>query len=150
MQIYQKSVKIDCPVEKAFDFHCDTNNLTLITPPGIKVAILKIDLPLKLNSEIILRVNQFGVLKNKWHLRITEFVENEIITDTQIAGPFRHWVHRHMFSSSGNTTVMTDEIDYELAFGPLGSIVSKLVLPSLIGKQFDYRHSKTKQILEAS
>jgi ligand-binding SRPBCC domain-containing protein len=146
---FKKSIEIKCSVESAFDFHRDTNNLKLITPPGIDVKIESIELPLKLGSEIILNVKQFGLIRNKWHIRLTDFVENKLITDTQIKGPFAVWKHKHIFEDNGDATLMTDDLEFELPFGLLGDIAYKVFVARLIKKQFEYRQRVTKKILES-
>ena len=149
MKHFKKSIEIKCSVERAFDFHKDTNNLKLITPPGISVKILSIELPLKLGSEIVLNVTQFGLIRNKWHIKLTEFVENKLITDTQIKGPFAVWKHKHIFEDKGETTLMTDQIEFKLPFGILGDIAYSVFVARLIRNQFEYRQKVTKKILES-
>jgi ligand-binding SRPBCC domain-containing protein len=149
MKHFKKSIEIKCSVERAFDFHKDTNNLKLITPPGISVKILSIELPLKLGNEIVLNVTQFGLIRNKWHIKLTEFVENKLITDTQIKGPFAVWKHKHIFEDKGETTLMTDEIEFKLPFGILGDIAYSVFVARLIRNQFEYRQKVTKKILES-
>ena len=148
MNMFTKSIDINCSKEKAFEFHTDTNNLKLITPPGIQVEILSISLPLKLGSEIKLRITQFGFIKNTWHIKLTDFIKDKLITDTQQSGPFEKWIHRHKFEGSGNTCKMTDEVEYELPFGIFGKLADKVLVSKLIEKQFEYRHKATKQLLE--
>ncbi|MCB0727279.1 MAG: SRPBCC family protein, partial [Ignavibacteriae bacterium] len=115
----------------------------------IKVKILKMDLPLKEGSEILLDITQFGFLKNKWLIRLTEFKENSQITDTQISGPFKSWVHEHIFEEAAGKTRMTDKIRYELPFGILGKLADKILVNKMIGKQFEFRHKVTKSLLES-
>ncbi len=150
MTKFNKSIIINCPKEEAFEFHTDTNNLKLITPPGIKVEILSIKLPLELGSEIKLRVTQFGLLSNTWHIKLTDYIKDKLITDTQQSGPFHKWIHRHKFEGSEGTCTMTDEIEYELPFGVLGRIADKVFVSGLIKKQFEFRHKVTKQLLEGN
>lgn len=146
---FEKSILIDCNISKVFEFHTDTNNLLLITPPGIKVAILKIDTPVKKGSEINLRITQFGIFSNKWNLIIEEFEPDTLICDKQIKGPFKSWVHYHIFEDQNGHTLMTDRINYELPFGFIGILGNKILIRNLIEKQFDFRHSETKKILES-
>lgn len=151
MNSFEKSVLINCPVKKVFEFHSDTNNLTKITPDFIKVEIMKIDLPLKLNSLIKLSITQFGFLKTKWEIKLTEFVPDILITDTQFKGPFKVWMHSHSFDvkgENGEQTLMTDKINYELPFGALGEFADILFVRKMIEKQFEFRHKVTKEILE--
>ena len=69
MSHYERSLLIDCPVEKAFGFHSDTNNLKKITPAFINVKLIQIDLPLRLESEIILEDNAVDIGHNGRHDR---------------------------------------------------------------------------------
>ena len=148
MNEIKKSIIINCPVRKAFGFHSDTNNLKKITPDSIKVKILRMDLPLKEGSEIELEIKQFGFLKNNWLIRLTAFIENSLITDTQIRGPFKSWVHDHIFEENDGKTRMTDRIRYELPFGILGNLADKIVVNKMIEKQFEFRHEVTRKLLE--
>lgn len=150
MNYLEKSVLINCPVKKAFEFHSDTNNLIKITPDFIKVDILKIDLPLKKDSTIILSIRQFGILKTKWRIRISDFEPYNLITDTQEEGPFSKWIHSHCFEDMRGKTLMTDKIKYELPFGILGKAANSFLIKRIIEKQFIFRHKTTKELLEKS
>jgi len=148
MNYFEKSVLINCPLKKVFEFHTDTNNLKKITPDFIKVDIIKIDLPLKLGSEIILELTQIHIIKTIWKIQLTDFKPHTIITDTQIKGPFKVWVHSHCFKDQQDKTLMTDKVNYELPFGILGKTVNQILIKRLINKQFEFRHKTTKEILE--
>ena len=148
MNNFSRSIIINCPVKKLFEFHTDTRNLIKITPSNIKIKIMKIDLPLGLNSLIKLNVTQFGIIKTNWNIRLTEFVEFSLITDTQEKGPFKKWIHKHCFEDYGGNTKMTDIVNYELPFGFAGKSAGKLFVSKLINKQFEFRHEATKKILE--
>ncbi|MDQ3020824.1 MAG: SRPBCC family protein [Bacteroidota bacterium] len=148
MNYFEKSVLINCPLKKVFEFHTDTNNLKKITPDFIKVDIIKIDLPLKLGSEIILELIQIHIIKTIWKIQLTDFKPYTIITDTQIKGPFKVWVHSHCFKDQHDKTLMTDKVNYELPFGILGKTVNQILIKRLINKQFEFRHKTTKEILE--
>lgn len=149
MYHFEKSVIMNCPIERAFTFHTDTNNLKLISPSSVKTEIIKIELPLVLNSEVELEVTQFGIFKSNWKVKITQYKENEVIGDYMLKGPFKYWYHRHCFDRQAGKTVMTDRIDYKLPFGFLGDIAYALFAKKMIEKMFDYRHKKTKEILES-
>lgn len=148
MSYFERSVLINCPIEKVFGFHSDTNNLTKITPDFIKVSIIKIDLPLRLQSEISLEVTQFQFIRTRWNIRLTEFDPFKLITDTQVKGPFKKWEHKHCFEKENGNTLMTDKINYELPFGLIGRAADKLFITKMIEKQFEFRHKLTKSILE--
>ncbi|MBK8551493.1 MAG: SRPBCC family protein [Ignavibacteria bacterium] len=121
-----------------------------ITPSFIKAEILKIELPLKLHSDIELAITQFGLLKTVWKIKLTAFDPYTLITDTQVMGPFKKWVHDHCFEDINGKTLMTDRIDYELPFGVFGKIGQILFVKRMIEKQFEFRQKITKEILENS
>lgn len=150
MNRFKRSIIINCPVKKVFEFHSDTKNLLKITPSYIKVKIVNIDLPLGLNSLIKLSITQFGFIKTNWNIRLTEFIKFSRITDTQEKGPFKKWIHQHCFEESGVNTKMTDIIEYELPFGFAGKLADKLIVSDLIKRQFEFRHNATKKFLENS
>lgn len=148
MYHFEKSVIMDCPIEKAFTFHTDTNNLKLISPSSVKTEIIKIELPLVLNSEVELSVTQFGIFKSYWKVKISQYIENEVIGDYMVKGPFKYWYHRHCFDRQAGKTIMTDRVDYDLPFGFLGDIAHTLFAKKMIESMFEFRHKKTKEILE--
>lgn len=148
MNYLEKSVLINCPVNTVFEFHSDTNNLIKITPEFIKVDILKIDLPLKKDSRIVLSIRQYGIIRTVWKIRISDFEPFSLITDTQEDGPFRKWIHRHCFEETEGKTLMTDKIEYELPFGYLGKAANAVIVKRIIEKQFEFRHKATKDLLE--
>ena len=43
MKTIEKTTFINCTLEELFDFHLDSNNITKITPPNIKVELLNED-----------------------------------------------------------------------------------------------------------
>lgn len=147
MAYFSKSILINCSTEDAFSFHCDTRNLPLITPPDVSVKIIRLDLPLRQGSQILLEIKQFGFVRSRWKIEISEFKPYGLITDTQLEGPFRKWIHRHVFETVEDGTLMKDEIEFELPFGIAGKLAEGLAL-KMIGRQFGYRHAVTKRILE--
>jgi ligand-binding SRPBCC domain-containing protein len=60
--------------------------------------------------------------------RITELDRPHRFVDEQVAGPFAHWRHEHLFTGTHTGTHMVDVIDFRAPFGPLGALVDRLVL----------------------
>jgi ligand-binding SRPBCC domain-containing protein len=90
-----------------------------------------------------------GPLPIHWLAKI-EHVKATGFTDRQLHGPFRRWVHRHTFELiDGTTTMVIDEIEFNLQVHPLWGIVGLgmwLSLPLL----FAYRGWRTRQLLGAN
>ncbi|MCB0722066.1 MAG: SRPBCC family protein [Ignavibacteriae bacterium] len=149
MFIFEKSVIINCSIDKVFDFHSDVDNLVKLSEYGsMKVRIVSVNLPLNKGSEILLSVKQFGILKISWLLQIEKFERPYLFSDTQLKGPFKKWKHEHRFESIGDSTKNTDRIEYEMPFGFLGKIAHSLFVRKRIEKLFEFRHKLVKELLE--
>lgn len=144
---FEKSVLIKTEIGKLFQFHADTNNLALISPPGIKTEIeLMSHTPLRRNSTVVLLLSKFG-LKLRWKIRIAEYSFPGIIADSQEKGLFKYWLHYHIFENENGAVRMTDRIEFIPPFGILG-LAAVPVMKFQLDKMFAYRHSKTKEIFE--
>ena len=143
--LFEKSSWLLADIHKLFEFHADTNNLPLISPPGIKIDVLKIsDIPLKKDSEIIVHLKKF-FLSKEWHIKINYCEPPKLISDIQQKGIFEYWQHYHIFEEMDGGVQMTDRIEFIPPFGMLG----KLALPVIyyqLNSMFSYRHRKTQEL----
>lgn len=60
--------------------------------------------------------------------------------DRQIAGPFRAFLHEHVFSEHPEGTLMRDTVTFRSPFGPLGRLVDRLFLRSYMRRLIDERN----------
>ena len=72
-----------------------------------------------------------------------------LFVDVQLRGPYRRWEHRHTFRAVDGGTQITDEVEYELPFGPLGDLVHRLVVRNQLRHIFDYRAAVLATALQA-
>lgn len=144
---FKKSVCINCDIYKIFDFHLNTNNLPIVSPPFPFVENIEIsDIPLKLNSKVKLTLN-FFLFKSEWQLKVAELVSPNLIADLQLKGLFKYYIHRHKFSGVKEGVIMTDEIEFTPPFGFAGLIgLPFIYIQFLI--MFMIRHRKTKRYFE--
>jgi len=70
------------------------------------------------------------------------------LVDVAVQSPFKSWKHQHVFTQKGNVCELKDIIDYEIPYGFLGKIIAPFIERDIIN-MFDYRHKKTKSILES-
>jgi ligand-binding SRPBCC domain-containing protein len=93
----------------------------------------------------------FLPLRLTCEVRIVEFVWNEFFCDQQVRGPFDSWRHCHRTREEIRDgvigTLLTDELEYELPFGSLGSILNALVVRKQIEDLFAYRHKRLPELL---
>lgn len=149
MLIFEKSVIINCSLRELFEFHTDVDNLIHLSKfRGMRVKLLKANLPIAKGSELLLKITDFGIYRTKWHLRVTSFTQPDSFSDEMIKGPFKTWKHTHKFEETGTACKMTDIIEYEMPFGFLGDIFQKLFFKRMLNDLFDFRHKLTKKFLE--
>jgi len=138
---------VETSVEKLYEFHTDTNNLLLITPPWIATDIVSLELPLHEGSEIELDITRFG-LTQRWNMKIDTLQKPLLLRDKALKSPFSSFVHHHRFEAvTEKKSRMKDEITFALPLYPLSLIVMPFIKHD-ISKMFVYRHQQTKKILE--
>ena len=71
-------------------------------------------------------IGDFNGKRLEWDCETIEFIRNEKISAKQIEGPFKRWQITNELQLLGdNLTKVTMTVDYEMPFGPLGSILDK-------------------------
>lgn len=138
--------KIDCSVEKLFEFHSDTNNLPLITPPGTTVDIIKLDKELQEGNVAVLKIKK-GLLSFVWELIFEKVVYPNLIVDVATRSPFKVFRHEHHFIKVNDTqSILRDKVTFSLPLEPL-SILAVWFVKKDMQKMFTYRHQKTKETI---
>ena len=149
MTRYERTTRIDAPIDQVFHFHDDTQNLLKITPPNIKVQIESMGEP-GLGYEVILKVRQFGLFTMRWHVRITAYDPPKLMIDEQVSGPFSEWKQIREFREVDGGTELTDVVEYTPPLGVLGRLADGLVINRQIRDMFSFRQAKTKELIEAA
>lgn len=141
------STEINTDIQALYDFHIDTNNLSKITPPWIKVEIISLELPLHQGSELELDITRFG-MRQRWKMQIAELERPGLVCDKAIKSPFAAFIHHHRFKAIDDSqSLLCDELEFSLPFYPF-SLIALPFIKEDIRKMFAYRHLKTKTILE--
>ena len=151
------------PVEIVFAFFADPENLPALMPPAQQARIDNLQLvppsgttPAQLPSRAAGVGSHISLswrplpplpLRIRWLAEIIEFRTNDAFSDRQVRGPFRYWLHKHRVRAMDRVTVLTDEIDYELPFGLLGTLSHHFVHQQ-IEKAFAYRRTHIVAALE--
>ncbi len=141
------STEIGVNAMTLFDFHADTDNLPKITPPWITARLVSLKLPLYEGRELELDISRFG-LTQRWKIQIAELNPFELICDKALKSPFSSFSHHHRFKMIGeNRTLLCDELEFSLPFYPF-SLIAMPFIKRDIRMMFEYRHLKTKTLLE--
>lgn len=146
MRRFSHSFTVDAPIEKVWAFYTDISHLEVITPPAMKLRVVKCTTGTQLaeGTEVWLEGNL--VMKSRWHSRITR-MEPYVYVDEMLEGRFRVWKHTHSFEqvADGKTKVV-DEIDFELRYGLLGRMLGGYAEKQL-ARIFAHRKDATVQAL---
>lgn len=142
------TLRIDRPLREVFGFFADASNLSLITPPELGFTILtKPPIEMREGALIDYRIRVHG-LPMRWRTEITRWDPPFEFVDTQLAGPYAEWVHRHTFTDVRGGTLVEDEVRYRLPFGPLGALAHPLVRRDL-DRIFAFRANTIQDLLPA-
>jgi ligand-binding SRPBCC domain-containing protein len=142
-----RSQVVPQPLNDVFPFFADAGNLELITSEFLHFWILT-PLPICMEPGALIDYRlQLFFLPFRWRTRIEMFEPGRRFTDVQVSGPYRHWHHLHEFTAVPEGTLVHDVVDYELPLGPLGALTHALFVRRTLGKIFDYREERVREIL---
>lgn len=143
----QFSQELPLPRATVFSFYADAANLERITPAELKFAITSpLPVEMKKGAEIDYRLQLFGVPFN-WKTVISVWSPPDLFVDEQLHGPYQRWSHRHTFRDGADgSTIIDDEVTYQLPASPLGELAYPLVRAQL-ERIFSYRQERVRAIL---
>ena len=146
----ERSIVIDAPIDRVFAFHLDTRNAARIAPPGQRVVSVEGTFPLRLGSEVRLRVRQLpSPWAQTWLVRVVQLEEPTLIVDDLLRGPFPAWRHEHRFARlPDGRTRLTDHVEYRLPAGALGRIADAVLARRILLRSFRSRQERTRALLE--
>ena len=84
------------------------------------------------------RLRLFG-LPQLWRTHIAEWNPPHCFVDVQVRGPYREWIHEHVFEEVDGHTIIIDNVRYAV---PGGRIVQRFFVKRDLEKIFDYRHAR--------
>jgi ligand-binding SRPBCC domain-containing protein len=140
VHLLERSQRVEEPVERAFAFYADADNLEPLTPPWVHFRLLT-PRPVVFGAGTLLdyRLRLHGV-PLRWQTRIETWEPPGYFFDTQARGPYRLWRHEHFFEPAGEgATVIRDRLSYALPLGPLGAIAHRLFVRRDLERIFDFR-----------
>jgi ligand-binding SRPBCC domain-containing protein len=146
MSIFEYHFTVRAPLTAVAAFHHDTSALRRLTPPPVFVQLHRVE-PLAEGSVSEFTL-WFGPLPVRW-TAVHSRVGAHGFTDTQTAGPLKHWQHTHRFTALDSARTRVDErIDYAHYPGPRG-LLSRLLFSRLaLRLLFTYRALATRRALE--
>lgn len=79
----------------------------------------------------------------RWQSEITLWEPPERFVDVQRRGPYRSWVHEHLFEEREQSTVVRDRVRYSV---PGGALVNRFLVAPDLERVFAYRHRKLLEL----
>jgi len=144
----EKSIMIEAPVEKVFDFVTDFDNVVKTQPPEMEMTILSRDKgPTRVGFKAKYRAKAGGQV---WEAEeeTTELVKNKRHVHRQRSGALKKLEATDLFEPTEKGTKLTSILEYELPHSLLGKLVDKLKVRKDIEKSMDYTMKKTKELIE--
>jgi ligand-binding SRPBCC domain-containing protein len=148
-RILERSIEIDCPVERLFRFHCDTRNAPRVSP-GVEFESIDGEFPLRDGAVVTIVMRQSPIpFRMTWRFRVEAVVPNRAVVDVALESPFAEWRHEHRFAPLGpERSLLTDRITYVPPFGPLGAVGDRILVNRMLRRTFERRQILTKRLME--
>jgi ligand-binding SRPBCC domain-containing protein len=147
MHVLKQTQTLPIARGKLWDFISVPQNLNEITPPKMAFKIVG-ELPKSAYAGLLLEYKVKIPLLGwtSWLTEIKYVNEGYSFMDEQRVGPYKLWLHTHTLEEVTGGTKMTDEIHYQMPFGPIGSIAHFIFVRRTLKQIFDYRREKLDEI----
>lgn len=129
-------MQLHAPAHDVFDFFSRAENLEALTPSWLRFQICTpTPISMYVGARIDYRLRIHGV-PVVWQSEITTWEPGRRFVDEQRVGPYRRWIHEHLFVADGDDTVVRDRVDYDV-YG--GRIIERLLVRPDLRRIFGYR-----------
>jgi uncharacterized protein len=128
------------PLEALWTWHTQPGALERLMPPWDPVRVVGRTGGLGNGTQVTLSV-PFGPLRLRWTSEHRDVDPPNGFADTQIAGPFAHWDHRHAMRAEGPAaSSLEDRITFAGPAGPIGRAVARRSVAARLPALLRYRH----------
>lgn len=149
VRFLERKITIQQPRQRVFEFFSKAENLDKVTPGWLRFKILTPPpIEMKKGTVIDYKLKLYGVPVN-WRTEITEWQPSHRFVDVQLEGPYKLWVHEHIFEELDGGTLMIDRVKYTAPGAFLEPIVHKLFIERDVNRIFDYREKVFGTIFNA-
>ena len=139
---FTRSSSVAASAQALYDWHARRAAFFRLIPPWESVEVADIQGEFGDGQRVTLRASVVGPVKKDWVAELFEVVPGRQFRDRELSGPFAAWTHTHRFDPAAEGSTLTDSVEYELPFGPLGVLGAGLVRGKLEA-MFRYRHGVT-------
>jgi len=124
------TTEIEAPLALCFDLARDVDLHVQSQAPAEERAVGgRTSGLIELGETVTWEARHLGI-RQRFTSKVTAFEPPRYFQDTMVKGAFKSFVHDHFFerSSSGEATIMTDRLTFELPLGIIGRLFNVLVL----------------------
>lgn len=153
MTTVSKSLEIKAPVSTVFTYFARPEHVSdQMSDKGVGMTVIPMDIKEGMGVGTTFRIiSDFGGKRLEWDCETTEFEREERISAVQIDGPFKKWRIVNTFEALGdNLTRVTMSVEYEMPFGPLGSILDKAKFSKSAERGMETALYKVRGLLEGN
>ncbi len=153
LTIVSKSIDIKAPINTVFTYFARPEHVSdQMSEKGVGMTVIPMDIKEGMGVGTTFRiVGDFNGKRLEWDCEATEFDREEKIAAKMIEGPFKRWEISNLFKSLGeNLTRVTMTVDYEMPFGPLGTIMNKAKFEKSAKRGMESALYKVRGLLEGN
>lgn len=153
MATVQRSIEVKVPVGTVFTYFARPEHVSdQMTDKGVGMTVIPMDIKEGMGVGTTFRIiGDFGGKRLEWDCETTEFEREERISARQIEGPFKRWEITTEFESLGESlSRVTMTVEYDMPFGPLGSILDKAKFARSAERGMETALYKVRGLLEGN
>lgn len=140
-------LNLPIPIDEAWDFFSNPNNLSRIMPDSMDFKVVKgASLPIYNGQFIEYTVTPLPFFKTKWVSEMKNIKKPNYFEDTQVKGPYKHWLHQHILEPTADGTKVVDLVEYQVPLGILGRLLHPIIVKPKLKKIFNYRKKHIQQL----
>lgn len=143
---FEAEIWLPLPPEELFPFFADAANLDSITPSWLHFHVVTPGpIEMKEGALIDYKLRVRG-LPMRWRTLIQEWQPPHRFVDSQLRGPYRQWIHQHIFEPQNGGTLARDVVDYAV---PLDFLTHRLFVRRDIERIFAHRMQSLRAMFGA-
>jgi len=153
LTVVTKSIDIKAPIDTVFTYFARPEHVSdQMTEKGVGMTVIPMDIKDGMGVGTTFRIiGDFNGKRLEWDCETTEFEREERIAAKMIEGPFKRWEITNEFESLGdNLTKVTMTVNYEMPFGPLGTILDKAKFEKSAKRGMESALFKVRGLLEGN
>ncbi len=153
MTVVSKTIDIKTPIDTVFTYFARPEHVSdQMTEKGVGMTVVPMDIKQGMGVGTTFRIiGDFNGKRLEWDCETTEFEREERISAKMIKGPFKRWEIKNEFKALGeNLTRVTMTVNYEMPFGPLGSILDKAKFAKSAERGMETALYKVRGLLEGN